>query len=133
MFVRKKRTSSGTVKHYLVETHRENGKVRQKVLFYLGDHATVEERLAWLDTEVDRHHKNWHEFKQMHANRKNLIYSQMSPVDQLMGRRPRDERTSDPLGDAAHFEFEKYCEMYRAALQLREIIRSAQSETRTHV
>jgi hypothetical protein len=54
MFVRKKTTKSGTVKHYLVESHREGGKVRQKVLHYLGEHPTVGERLAWLDAEVDR-------------------------------------------------------------------------------
>jgi hypothetical protein len=54
MFVRKKTTKCGTVKHYLVENRRENGKVRQKMLHYLGDAATVEEaiaeaskRLAW--------------------------------------------------------------------------------------
>jgi hypothetical protein len=54
MFVRKKKTSSGKTQHYLVESRRENGKVRQKVLFYLGEHATAEEALAWLGEEVAR-------------------------------------------------------------------------------
>jgi hypothetical protein len=54
MFVRKKTTASGAVKHYLVESRREGGKVRQKVLHYLGKHPTVEERLAWLDDEVSK-------------------------------------------------------------------------------
>jgi hypothetical protein len=42
MFVRKKTTASGTVKHYLVECRRVDGKVRQKVLFYLGEYPTPE-------------------------------------------------------------------------------------------
>jgi hypothetical protein len=54
MFVRKKTTKSGTTKHYLVESRREGGKVRQKVLAYLGEHPTAEARLAWLDEEVER-------------------------------------------------------------------------------
>jgi hypothetical protein len=54
MFVRKKVTASGTVKHYLVESTRVKGKVRQKVLCYLGEHATAEEALAWLQSEAAR-------------------------------------------------------------------------------
>jgi hypothetical protein len=46
MFVRKKTTKYGTVKHYLVEGYRENGKVRQRVAAYLGDAATVEDAIA---------------------------------------------------------------------------------------
>jgi hypothetical protein len=49
MFVRKKTTRSGTVKHYLVECRREGGKVRQKVLWCLGEHQTVEAELAYLE------------------------------------------------------------------------------------
>jgi hypothetical protein len=56
MFVRTKTTRSGTVKHYLVECRREGGKVRQKVLWYLGEHRTVEAELAWLE-ERARHYR----------------------------------------------------------------------------
>jgi hypothetical protein len=52
MFVRKKTTKGGAVKHYLVECHREGGKVRQRVLCYLGDYATVEEALAGIAKEI---------------------------------------------------------------------------------
>jgi hypothetical protein len=51
MFVRTKTTRSGTVKHYLVECRREGGKVRQKVLYYLGAHPTVEAKVAYLERE----------------------------------------------------------------------------------
>jgi hypothetical protein len=54
MFVRTKTTRSGTVKHYLVECRREGGKVRQKVLYYLGSFPTAKARLAWLDERVKR-------------------------------------------------------------------------------
>jgi hypothetical protein len=46
VFVRRKVTRSGTVKHYLVESRREGDKVRQKVLWYLGPFATPEALLA---------------------------------------------------------------------------------------
>lgn len=43
-FVRKK-TVNGREYHYLVENRREDGKVRQRVLAYLGQHSTVSEAL----------------------------------------------------------------------------------------
>jgi hypothetical protein len=46
MFVRRKVTKCGTVKHYLVESRREGGRVRQRVLWYLGPFATPEALLA---------------------------------------------------------------------------------------
>src|SRR5262249_40956503 len=46
VFIRKKVTKSGTTKHCLVECRREGGKVRQKVLYYLGDFPSLEAALA---------------------------------------------------------------------------------------
>jgi hypothetical protein len=57
MFVRKKVTSSGTVQHYLVENRREGGKVRQKVLYYLGAWATVEEALEYF-ARMEQHYRD---------------------------------------------------------------------------
>jgi hypothetical protein len=45
MFIRKK-TINGTVYHYLVKSVRIKGKVRQKVLAYLGAFDNVEEAYA---------------------------------------------------------------------------------------
>jgi hypothetical protein len=55
VFVRKKVTSSGAVKHYLVACSREGGKVRQKVLCYLGDFATVAEAREGLPRLIREH------------------------------------------------------------------------------
>jgi hypothetical protein len=46
MFVRKKIARSGAVQHYLVENRREGGKVRQRVLFYLGGYDSVAAAVA---------------------------------------------------------------------------------------
>lgn len=40
-FIRTKRIK-GVLYHYLVENYREDGKVRQRVLAYLGQFATVQ-------------------------------------------------------------------------------------------
>jgi hypothetical protein len=64
MFVRKKTTKSGTVKHYLVECRREAGKVRQKVLYYLGRFQTPEEELAYWQRLIEgskRDANSWRE------------------------------------------------------------------------
>jgi len=51
-FVRTK-TIKGIVYHYLVESYRdEGGKVRQRVLAYLGVHPTVEAALAHWRSEA---------------------------------------------------------------------------------
>jgi hypothetical protein len=42
------------VYHYLVESYRESGKVRQRTLAYLGEYPTVEEALARLPQEIER-------------------------------------------------------------------------------
>lgn len=55
MFVRTKTDSKGVQRHYLVASRREGGKVRQKVLFYLGDFATVEDALGGLEHSVRFH------------------------------------------------------------------------------
>jgi hypothetical protein len=52
MFVRKKTTASGTVKHYLVENRREGGKVRQRVVCYLAEFPSVDEALAEIPKEI---------------------------------------------------------------------------------
>jgi hypothetical protein len=44
LFVRKKGNA-----HYLIESRREGGKVRQKVLHYLGEFPTAEAELAHLE------------------------------------------------------------------------------------
>lgn len=44
-YVRQKRIR-GRLYYYLVEGHREGDKVRQTVLCYLGEHATVKDALA---------------------------------------------------------------------------------------
>lgn len=52
MFVRKKTTPNGTAKHYLVENRREGGKVRQKVLYYLGSFPTPEAEIAFWQARI---------------------------------------------------------------------------------
>jgi hypothetical protein len=112
MFVRKKTTKSGTVKHYLVETYRENGKVRQKVLYYLGEHATVEEALAWLDAEAERG------ISPMREARRNWC-------DWVDGKAEKRE-----IGEREHelimLGFQDGCRCAEQAVKLREIVRSAQ-------
>jgi hypothetical protein len=53
VFVRTKKSRSGTAQHYLVRSYREGGKVRQKVLAYLGEFPTLEAALAGLAAAVD--------------------------------------------------------------------------------
>jgi hypothetical protein len=74
MFVRKKTTKSGTVNHYLVENRREGGKVKQKVLAYLGHHETLEEAIRsaeeWLAYCEDQAGKLVHpKVQEWHAER----------------------------------------------------------------
>ncbi len=73
MFVRKKTTASGTVKHYLVTTRRESGKVRQKVLFYLGEHASVDAALMHFDEQAAAYKATYDELEaQVAVERKDL-------------------------------------------------------------
>lgn len=53
MFVRKK-TVNGRVYHYLVRSVRQNGKVRQEALAYLGEYTTVDEALEKLTAYAAR-------------------------------------------------------------------------------
>jgi hypothetical protein len=53
MFVRKKVVKGGTY-YYLVQSGRAGGKVRQKVVAYLGTYATVQEALEKIPAEVER-------------------------------------------------------------------------------
>lgn len=46
MFIRKRRSSARADSYQVVETYRENGRVRQRVLANLGPHSTIEEALA---------------------------------------------------------------------------------------
>src|ERR687891_658281 len=39
--------------HYLVESYRENGQVRQRTLAYLGEYSSVEEALAGLPVDIE--------------------------------------------------------------------------------
>jgi uncharacterized tellurite resistance protein B-like protein len=43
--------------YYLVESYRENGKVHQRTLAYLGEYPTVEEALAGLPKEIEEWRK----------------------------------------------------------------------------
>jgi hypothetical protein len=52
MFVRVKRTARGTLKHYLVQTFREGGKVRQRTVAYLGRFPTVGDALRELPAKI---------------------------------------------------------------------------------
>jgi hypothetical protein len=54
MFVRKKTTRSGTVRYYLCECRCEGGKVRQKVLCYLGGFQTAEAALLYWEEQIER-------------------------------------------------------------------------------
>jgi hypothetical protein len=58
MFVRTKKTPSGLAStvYSLVECYREDGRVRQRVLCYLGEFPTVEEALAGL-ADLARTHR----------------------------------------------------------------------------
>jgi hypothetical protein len=49
MFVRKKTVPGGHKRYQLVKAYREGGKVRQRYLWHLGPHATVEEHLRALE------------------------------------------------------------------------------------
>jgi hypothetical protein len=53
-FVRRKRTRRGIVCFCLVENARGGGKVRQRVLAYLGNFPTAERALEELPKEIDR-------------------------------------------------------------------------------
>lgn len=57
MFVRKK-TVNGQVYHYLVRSVRQNGKVRQEALAYLGKFATVAEALEKLTVYAETARRN---------------------------------------------------------------------------
>ena len=47
----------GKLRHYLVESYRnDRGQPRQRVLAYLGDHATPHARIAYLR----KHLRTWH-------------------------------------------------------------------------
>ncbi len=46
MYVRKKTTRKGQTYHYLVQSVRVNGRVRQKVLCYLGRYDCIEDAFA---------------------------------------------------------------------------------------
>jgi hypothetical protein len=44
MFIRRRR-STKHVSHQIIETYREGGKVKQRVIYNLGRHPTIEEAL----------------------------------------------------------------------------------------
>ena len=60
-FIRRK-TIKGAEYHYLVEGVRKDGKVRQRVICYLGRHSTVKSALAYwtrqqkAENSTDRKH-----------------------------------------------------------------------------
>ena len=55
-FVRTK-TVKGIVYHYLVEGVREDGKVRQRVVCYLGQHASVKAAYSFWSREARKSDK----------------------------------------------------------------------------
>jgi hypothetical protein len=120
MFVRKKTTWAGAVKHYLVESRREGGKVRQRVLYYLGDCPTVEEQLARYDYTAG----SWREAADYQRQRKDDYDAAIAAgADDLM---------RDLLGSQrAHVErlladYERRAAWYAAeAAKLRGILSSA--------
>lgn len=118
MFVRKKTTKSGAVKHYLVETFREDGKVRQKVLFYLGEHATVEEALAHWDAEFER-------------NMRPLRDAKARIVARLHGDSTKADVNKREY-ELATYQAEFAQRFAILAARLREVIRSAQSGRSPH-
>jgi hypothetical protein len=126
MFVRKKTTKSGTVKHYLVETYRDGGKVRQKVLYYLGDVATVEEELAYLDRIKDARLASVAYFRQQRD-------TFAACRAEIKADEDADERELELVGDEIAqrdriiAEQQRQADWYAAqAAQLRDICRSAQ-------
>jgi hypothetical protein len=52
MFIRKRRSSAQADSYQVIETYRENGGVRQRVLANLGPHPTIEEALATFGQEA---------------------------------------------------------------------------------
>ena len=52
-FVRTK-TRNGKRRYHLVENYRKDGKVRQRIIAYLGEHATVEVAIEQLAQEIQR-------------------------------------------------------------------------------
>ncbi len=60
-FVRAKHSGKRTY-YQLVENRREDGKVRQKVLAYLGHYTSVEEALGALPVAIERNEKQAHEW-----------------------------------------------------------------------
>jgi hypothetical protein len=47
------RQPTSSTYYYLVENYRENGRVRQRIIAYLGKYPTVEEALAGLPGEIE--------------------------------------------------------------------------------
>jgi hypothetical protein len=121
VFVRKKVTSSGAVKHYLVESRREGGKVRQKVLFYLGDHATPEAALKWLDAEADRNLRPWNVARA-------AVIANLDGVGSDEPIRPVPGTENDRAFELLRLGYLDGCRYADQAAQLREILRSAQSD-----
>jgi methionine salvage enolase-phosphatase E1 len=66
MFIRTKKIGK-RVKFYLVENAREGGKVKQKVLAYLGENETVEAAIAQLERWIE--HDSRPDAKARHAAR----------------------------------------------------------------
>ena len=54
MFVRKKKAKQGNDYHQLVENRRVGGKVRQRMVLHLGEHATVDDAIKRWPRKVSR-------------------------------------------------------------------------------
>lgn len=55
-FVRTK-TRNGKRRYHLVENYREDGKVRQRTIAYLGEYPTIEAAIEGLTQEIQRRHQ----------------------------------------------------------------------------
>jgi hypothetical protein len=89
VFVRTKKTASGTVVHLLVENRREGGKRRQKVLYYLGRSATPQDRLDELGRTARFYRAEAEELRGSQARRERRAFRRLSALAADCERRRR--------------------------------------------
>jgi hypothetical protein len=94
MFVRKKVSKGGTY-YYLVQSRRAGGKVRQKVVAYLGTYATVQEALEKIPAEVERLRQRAADYRASAEDARRRVSA--SAIKANGGEVPRRNRPGLPL------------------------------------
>jgi hypothetical protein len=87
MYVRKK-TASGREYYQLVESFREGGKARQRVVAHLGKYTTVDKALADLPRRIDLRRRTLSRYpKSLQAGRERAVVSLESLLSTLQALR----------------------------------------------